>query len=101
MKVKELIELVENYEDPFISLYDVEDAVDKKTKKVATINVDKHRHYSTATDVYQCEDGFVGVTGLHEIFSECSFPSDFDINCEASEYEEVQVTSYKRKKCHS
>ena len=101
MKVKELIECVNNYENPFIALYDVEDAVDGKTKRVATINVDKHRHYSIATDVYQCEDGFVGVTGLHEMFNECSVPSDFDINCEASEYEEVQVISYQPKKCHS
>ena len=101
MKVKEFIEFVENYEDPFISLYDVEYAVDEKTKKVATINVDNHRHYSIATDIYQCEDGFVGVTGLHEMFNECSVPSDFDINCEASEYEAVQKVTYRPKKCHS
>lgn len=101
MKVKELIEFVNNYENPFIALDDVEDAVDEKTKKVETIDVDKHRHYSIATDVYQCEDGFVGVTGLYEIFSECSMRSDFDINCEASEYEAFQKVTYKPKKCHS
>jgi hypothetical protein len=33
MKAQEFIELVNNYENPFFALYDVEDAVDEKTKK--------------------------------------------------------------------
>lgn len=96
MKVQEFIDFVNNYENPFISLYDVYDSVDEK--RIATIDVDTHRHYSIATDVYRCSDGFVGVTGLHEIFSEQSFPSDFNISCEASEYEEVQTITYQPKK---
>lgn len=101
MKVKEFIELVNNYENPFLALYDVEDAVDEKTKKVATIDIEVDKDAVYATDIYQCEDGFVGVSGLHEILNECLIPSDLDVNCEASEYEEVQVISYKPKECHS
>ena len=101
MKVKELIEFVNKYENPFLALYDVEDAIDKKAKKVTTIDIEINKDAVYATDIYKCEDGFVGVSGLHEILDECLNPSIFDVNCEASEYEEVQVISYQPKKCHS
>ena len=99
MTVTEFIMAVNNSKEPFYSLDEVYDyAFDKK---VATIDFDKHSGYDITTDVYRCEDGFVGVTGLNEIFCDGLYPSDLRINCEASEYEEVQVISYKPKKCHS
>lgn len=99
MTVKDFIDTINNSEDPFYSLDEVNYFVNEK--EVTTIDIDKYRDYSFATDIYKCKDGFVGVTGLFQVFGGCSVPSDFKFKCIASEYEEIQVTSYQPKKCHS
>lgn len=99
MKVQELITFVN--EGGFPSLWDADEVIDKKfgkQKKVASgLNFDEYRWYSITTDVYQCEDGFVGVTGCSQLKSETMCWSDADVITYAKEYEAVQTVTYKRK----
>lgn len=98
MTVKELINIVEK--DAMCSLWEFEECyVDNiSVKRVASgLEEDEHRWYSTAVNVYQCEDGFVGVRGAYKSFSEQQSWQDIGETCTASEYEEVQTVSYKLK----
>ena len=98
MKVQEVIKLIDEQDDLYC-LSDAEDLLSKHdVEQVAYgLESDMHRHYEICTDVYQCEDGFVGVTGLGTMFSEMMIPSDCDVHCSAEEYEPVQVVTYRRK----
>jgi hypothetical protein len=97
MKVQDLIELINNSEDLYC-LEDAEDIIPKDINCVASeLDVDKHRWFSTAVDVYACEDGYVGVYGVNTIYSEHMAPRDCNYPCGALEYEPVQITSYKPK----
>lgn len=94
MKVQEIIDLVNK--EPLYSLWDAEDVIGGKAKQVASgLKLDEHRWYSTAVDVYQCDDGFVGVWGAYQSFSEMQTWQDIDIVCEASKYKEVQSVTYE------
>jgi hypothetical protein len=109
MKVKELIELIKNSDEVLYHLDNVEDLIDGECKKVASgINPEEHRWYSLATDVYECEDGYVGVRAGEQLFSEEMSWSDVCPDIYASEYEAVQTITYRLKKityrpkkCHS
>lgn len=100
MKVKELIELIENSDEVLYHLDDVEDLIDGECKKVASgINPEEHRWYSLATDVYECEDGYVGVRAGYQLFSEgMSWSDAINPHTIASEYEAFQTTSYRPKR---
>lgn len=94
MKVQEIIDLVNK--EPLYSLWHAEDVIRGKAKQVASgLNLDEHRWYSTAVDVYQCDDGFVGVWGAYQSFSEMQTWQDIDIVCEASKYKEVLSVTYE------
>ena len=94
MKVQEIIDLVNK--ESLYSLWDAKDVIGKNAKKVASgLELDEHRWYSTAVDVYQCDDGFVGVFGAYQSFSEEQTWEDIDIVCEASKYKEVQSVTYE------
>ena len=94
MKVEEIIDLVNK--EPLYSLWDAEDVIGGKAKQVASgLKLDEYRWYSTAVDVYQCDDGFVGVWGAYQSFSEMQTWQDIDIVCEASKYKEVQSVTYE------
>lgn len=96
MKVKELIDLVNN--DCLYSLCDAEDIIPEEVKCVATdLNLDRHRWYSTCVNVYACEDGYVGIWGVNQLYSDMMLFSDCECPCEASEYEEVTTITYKLK----
>lgn len=100
MKVQELIDFID--ENTFYSLYDAEDAIEGKfgsfTKVESGLDFDEHRWYSITTDVYQCEDGYVGVTGPSQLKSEVmSWEDTYEI-VTAAEYEAVQTVTYRRKK---
>ena len=96
MKKKELIDLINN--GCFYSLYDAEDIIPKEVQCVAKgLEVDRHRWYSTCTNVYACEDGYVGVQGVNDLYSEAMVYSDCDCPCKASEYVEVRTVTYKPK----
>ena len=93
MKAQELIELINS--EPLYSLWDVDDVIDSDTTKVAEgLNLDQHRWYSKAVNVYKCDDGFVGVCGPYQLFSEILVWSDTEA-CEASLYKEVKTVTYE------
>ena len=100
MKVQELIDLINDTERyvPLYSLYDAEDVIPREVDKVASgLDLDEHRWYSTAIDVYRCEDGFVGIRGAYQSFSEMQSWSDICVTCDAFEVEPVPDVYYKRK----
>lgn len=102
MKVKELIELIDSSEETLYCLGDFEDLIDNKCEKVAShLGIDQHRWYSCATDVYKCEDGYVGIFAGYQLFSErMDWSNALPSTC-VSEYEAVQKVTYRPKKCHS
>lgn len=99
MKVAELIEAING--QGLCSLWEVQDIYsrgDNAPKRVAEgLSLDEHRWYSTAVNVYECEDGYVGVYGAYQSFSEMQSWEDLGVFCEASEYEPVQTITYKPK----
>lgn len=97
MKVKELIKLVNGSDEPIYSLYNLEDFIELPKCVAMGLNYDKHRWYALATNVYECEDGFVGITGVDESYSEDQTYSDIGVECEAEEYEEIQTVTYRIK----
>jgi hypothetical protein len=98
MKKQDLINLINNNEElDYLSA--VEDIIPKEVNCVAEhLYVDKHRWFSTSVNVYACEDGYVGIRGVDQLFSPYMCFSDCDYPCEASEYEEVVTITYKRVK---
>ncbi len=100
MKVAELIEAINS--QGLNSLWEVHDTYgrgENAPKRVAEgLSLDEYRWYSTAVNVYECEDGYVGVYGAYQSFSEMQTWEDLDVICEASEYEPMQTTTYKPRK---
>ena len=95
MKVKDFIQAVN--EGQYNCLFKVDQIEGDYVQVVSHQNLIEYRWYSTATDVYKLEDGFVGVRGLFQMFSELSIPSDFNIICEAFEMKAVPSVTYIRK----
>ena len=100
MKVKELIDYV-NYNE-FYSLWDMEDSLFNNDKdlpqRVAdNLEIDNHRWYEISTSVYKLEDGFVGLRGVSDIYSEYMDAEDCGFRCTASEYIEIPSFTYKKK----
>jgi len=92
MKVQEIIDLINK--EPLYSLNDAKDAIGKKAKQVArqSTNAGNCMPYSTDIDIYQCDDGFVGVYGISHLFSKEETLEDMGVVCQASEYiKEVKV----------
>lgn len=88
-------ELIKKIEEE--NAYALWDLPDKDWKMVACeIDGEKHRWYECSTNVYECEDGFVGVFGVCVIYGDSS-PEDIDCICSACEYEPKQITTYVRK----
>lgn len=99
MKVQELINAVNNSEESIYSLWQLEDVIHDLPECVAEgLELDEHRWYSVAVNVYKCEDGFVGVWGTYQSFSQMQGWSDIDIHCEAEEYKQVPSVTYVPKR---
>lgn len=47
------------------------------------LNLDQHRWYSIATNIYKCSDGYVKVTGAYQSFSESQTWEDINVHSEA------------------
>lgn len=93
MKREELIKMVN--EAQCHSLWQAEDIIPREIPQVAEgLKLDQHRWYSTAINVYKCEDGFVGVWGAYQSFSEMQMWEDLDVICEAFPMKEIQTVTY-------
>lgn len=95
MTVKEFIQAIED--GNFCSLGDIKSIEGDFECVSEHQDLNQHYWYSTAVDVYKLEDGFVGVWGLFQIFSETSIASDFGITCKAFEMEAVPSITYREK----
>lgn len=96
MTKAELIKLVEN--EKAYALWDLPDA---EWKQVASeLERDESRWYAMAVNVYECTDGFVGVRGVCQIYSEYTTPEDIYFVCTACEYEPKTVVTYVMKENH-
>lgn len=99
MKVQEAIDLINNSEEPLYSIYDAEELIQGKMVKEHQ-DLDEHRWYSIATRVYEVEDGFVGIRGCYQSFSEMQDWSDISTDCggvEAFEVKPMPSVYYERK----
>lgn len=95
MKVKEVIEKCSS--ESLWSLWEFEEEFPDLKRVASDLNVERDRWFELATNVYECEDGFVGVNGVAELYSEMMSWDDCDCPCCACEYEAVPSITYKPK----
>jgi len=78
--------------------HNVDEAIDMAgVSKVATIDLDEHRWYTTGTVIYRVGSEFFGVNGPVSLKSEDMSYSDIGMTCEAFEMEEVPSVTYRAK----
>lgn len=92
MDVKKAIELINNSNNCY-SLFDAEDLL-RGCKFISRQDYDSHRWYIMATDIYEVDNGYIGVRGVSELKSEMMDYSDVDEHCVAEEYKAVQTITY-------
>lgn len=92
MNVKEAIELI-NTSDNCYSLFNAEDLL-KGCKFKNRQDYESNRWYIMATDIYEVDDGYIGVSGVSELKSEIMDYSDTDEQCFAEEYQVIQTITY-------
>lgn len=95
MKVQELIEKVNN--ENYHSVWEVELVLPQLEAIEQELNQDEHRWYIISTNIYKCEDGYVGVTGPSSLKSESMDWEDCYCKVVAKEYEEYTTVSYRPK----
>lgn len=94
MTKEQAIELINNSDNCY-SLWYAEDLLeDYDCEFKNRQDYDSHRWYTMATDIYEVEDGYIGVRGVSELKSEMMSFSDCGEHCEAEEYEAVQTITY-------
>lgn len=98
MTVKEFIQMVNEGEFWSLNAIDNSDLGEGFERIECGNNLDEHRWYSTAEDIYKLEDGYVGVYGLFQMFTELGYPEDCDVKCEAYEVEPVPSIKYVPKR---
>ena len=96
MKVKEAIDKINNSDEPLYSIFTAEELIEGKLVKEHQ-DLDEHRWYSIATRVYQLEDGYLGIRGAYQSFSEMQGWSDIGEHSEAFEVIPEPDVYYKRK----
>lgn len=95
MTVKEAVKKINN--GKFFSLWEsVEEVLDDIEPIVKELNLDHHRWYTVATNVYKLDDGFIGITGVIDLRGDMDF-SDCSYETIAEEYEEFTTISYRPK----
>lgn len=67
------------------SLWEVNEIARRNGVKLVEkgLNLDEHRWYSIATNIYKCSDGYVKVTGAYQSFSESQTWEDICVHAEA------------------
>ena len=91
MKVTEVIEKVNS--SKYWSLYSFEEDFDLEMVAHG-LYVDKYRWYEISTSVYKCEDGFVGVSGVSQLYSESMDYESCLYECIVEEFKPKQITTY-------
>lgn len=59
------------------------------------LNLDEHRWYSLATNIYKCSDGYVKVKGVFQSFSEMQTWSDIDVHSEAEKLQGNELQAFE------
>lgn len=58
-------------------------------------NLDQHRWYSIATNIYKCSDGYVKVTGAYQSFSESQTWEDINVCAEAEKLQGKELKAFE------
>lgn len=59
------------------------------------LDLDQHRWYSIATNIYKCSDGYVKVKGVFQSFSEMRMWSDIDVHSEAEKLQGDELRAFE------
>lgn len=59
------------------------------------LDLDQHRCYSIATNIYKCSDGYVKVKGAFQSFSEMQMWSDIDVHSEAEKLQGDELRAFE------
>lgn len=59
------------------------------------LNLDQHRWYSIATNIYKCADGYVKVTGAYQSFSESQTWQDINVFAEAEKLQGKELQAFE------
>ena len=105
MKVKEVIDVVNSNKEVFIDLWSVtdEDVLEDNNIKlelgdcIMKLPGKVHRWYTEATNIYKCDDGYVGITGFDYGHGDSVESCDCLCYCNAKEFEEFATISYRPK----
>lgn len=92
MNVKEAIELI-NHSNNCYSLSDAENLL-KGCKFKNRQDYESCRWYTLATDIYEVDNGYIGISGVSELKSEMMDYSDTGEHCFAEEYQVIQTITY-------
>lgn len=86
-----------NSDDYNYSLYHTTDIAEAYGVKLVEegLNLDQHRWYSIATNIYKCSDGYVKVTGAFQSFSEMQGWSDIDVHSEAGKLQGKELKAFE------
>lgn len=102
MKVKEVIGIVNSNKEVFVDLWNL---TDKDVLEDNNIELELsdcvmklpgkvHRWHTEATNIYKCDDGYVGITGFDYGHVDSVDPRDCFCYCHAEEFESKQITTY-------
>ena len=91
MKVKEVIDAVNS--NKYWSIYNFEEEFCLKAVE-RDLHIDRDRWFELSSVVYECEDGFVMVSGVTTLYSEMMSWDDCDCPCIAEECFPVQSIRY-------
>lgn len=92
MKVKEVIDKVNNAK--YWSLYEFEKDTGLEVVDTCIDGIGYHLKYEEMTNVYKCDDGFVGVSGAVHIYNDNMEFSDCKHKCTAEEYKQILAPKY-------
>ena len=104
MRKQELLDFVHNRD--FFSLHQFESALDNHGKDLLCVSKNQDKKYfwskeddqklvEVATNIYHCDDGFVGVTGVSDYKGIVSSVT-CDYKCRADEFCPIQYTIYRK-----
>ncbi len=81
MKVTEIIQLIQD-ESPLYDVYQADDIIGGQARMVyKNLDPEEHKGYRSATNIYQCDDGFVCITGPCKLYSETMNWRDLEEDC--------------------